>query len=300
MPIFHLDSAPQQPARIWSRGVILGWTNYRRLFSLAVLLGLISVLPTLYLAHRLGDAQVTPDNLLQLMRAPHFIVDMLLLELLVLVLGLLVNALIIRRLDQAALGAATSRDLQFAVRKLPALLLACILLVITLLIGMIIAAVVGGILGALIGSALGRTAAVAVTQLCVIAAGVFILINLLFFQFAIVLDDKGPVAALNHSCALVFRNWWRTFLTLLGLCVAGGVIAALAMLMTAPLWMLLTHGMPSFTAPDTARTLLIKSVLRLVFAAVFAPFILGVMYVLYRDLKLRHAQKPVSTGSLQA
>jgi hypothetical protein len=226
--------------------------------------------------------------------------DMLLLELLVLALGLLVNALIIHRLDEAALGTISSRDLRFAVRKLPALFLAGILVFITMLIGLSLAALVGAILGAVIGSALGHSAALAVTQVCMAVAAIFIGVNLLFFQFAIVLDDKGPVAALNHSCALVFRNWWRTFWVMLGTCVAVAIIAAVILLVTVPLWMAFMHGVPSLAAPDTGRSLLIKGVLRLVGATVFAPFVFGIMYVLYRDLKLRRAQKTAAAGSLQA
>ncbi|MGB9429840.1 MAG: hypothetical protein WCC11_08210 [Gammaproteobacteria bacterium] len=287
------DSAPQSPARVWSRGVMLGWASFRRLFVLATLLGFISLLPTLYLAKNIGDAEITPDAVLQLLKQGHFILNLILLEALVLVLSSLVNALIIRRLDNQAHGTAAAHEFKSALYKLPALLLAGILCGITLAIGLVIASLVGAILGAVLGTILGHGAAIAATQACVIAAAVFIVVNLLFFQFAIVLDGKGPVSALNLSCALVFRNWWRTFLVLL-ICVAAIVVIIVAVMLP------FVHWLPLLQSVDTGRTLLVKGVLKLVGAAIFSPFVAGVLYVLYRDLKMRHARKPVVSGAVQA
>lgn len=295
--MFQLDSEPQRATRIWLRGLELGWLAFGRLFGLAALFGLIGLLPTFYIAGRLGDAALTRDSLLQLLRTPHFVMNFLLLELLVLVCGSFVNALIIRKVERTASRAAAARDLRFVTGKLPALVLAGILATLTLLVGMLIAAVVGGILGALATSALGRAAAVGIAQICVLAAMLFIVVNLMFFPFAIVLEGKGPVAALNHSSALVWRNWWRTFLVLL---ITVAVVAACAAVVMLPLSLPLASWWHTLADVDTGRSLLIKGVLRLVATAVFMPFIIAILYVQYRDLRLRHAPPAAPTASLQA
>ncbi|MGH8321671.1 MAG: hypothetical protein ACRESI_06935, partial [Gammaproteobacteria bacterium] len=205
--MFELNSIPQSPTKIWSRGVALGRASFRRLFALASLLGFISLLPTLYLAGKLGNTAVTPESLLQLFKQGNFIGYLLLLELLVIILSSFVNALIIRRIDTVVQGVLPAHEFIFAVRKLPALVLSGILFGITMIIGIFIAALIGAIIGAVLGAMLGHGAAIVATQACVIAAALFIIVNLLFFQFAIVLDGKGPVSALNYSSALVFRNW---------------------------------------------------------------------------------------------
>jgi hypothetical protein len=295
--MFQLESTPQRPGRVWSRGLELGWLGFGRLFGLTAVLGLINLLPTLYLAKWLGDAALTRDTLLQLLRSPHFDAGLLLLELLVLVLNSLVSALIILRMERTVTGAGAARELRVALGKLPALVLAGILVLITILIGTLIAVLVGGILGAVAGSVFGRGAAMVVAQICVFAAVIFIAVNLLFFQFAIMLDGKGPVAALNHSCALVFHNWWRTFLVLL---ITTAVIAVCAAMVILPLSLSLTPWLHPLVGTDTGRSLLVKGVLRLVGTAVFTPFVVAILYVLYRDLKVRRAPPAVPTVTVQA
>ena len=295
--MFQLDTTPQQPGRVWSRGLELGKLGFGRLFGPAALLGLIGLLPTLYFAARLGDVTLTREHLLDLLRSPHFLADFLLVELLVLVCGSFVNALIIRQVERAATGAAASHELRYALAKLPALVLAAVLVFITLMIGLLIAALVGSILGAVVGAAFGRGAAIAVTQVCVFAAMIFIMVNLLFFQFAIVLDSKGPVAALNHSCVLVFHNWWRTFLVLL---ITVIVLVLCVVVVMLPLSLPFSAGLQSLAGADTGRSLLVKGVLRLVGTAVFTPFVVAILYVLYRDLKVRRVIRSVPTTTLQA
>ena len=292
--MFQLESTPQRPGRILSRGLELGWLGFGRLFGLAAVLGLINLLPTLYFAKWLGDATLTRDTLLQLLRSKDFAADFLLLELLVLVLNSLVSALIILRVERLVTGAPAARELRFALGKLPALVLAGILVFITVLIGTLIALLMGGVLGAVAASALGRGAAAVIVQICIFAAVIFIAVNLLFFQFVIVLDGKGPVAALNHSCALVFRNWWRTFLVLL---ITIAVIAVCAAAVMLPLS--LTPWLHSLAGADTGRSLLVKGVLRLVGTAVFTPFVMAILYVLYRDLKVRRAPTASPTVTVQ-
>ena len=297
--MLELDSAPRRPIRVWRQGIVLGLASFPKLIALTTVLGFIGLLPTIYMAGEIGDAKVSPQSMLQLFRQGHFIFNMLLLQLLVLILSSFVNALIIRRLDQTARGTQRTPELGFALHTLPPLVLAGILGFITLVIGFAIAAIIGAILGVVFGIIFGHAAAMVVTEACIFIAVIYIVINLLFFQFAIVLDGKGPVGSLNHSCALVFRNWWRTFLVLLCTVL---IIIGIVILVALPLAVVmpLAHWLPVTVAVDTGRTLLVKGVLKLMGAAIFMPFMMGILYVLYHDLKARYALRSAPTMAIQA
>jgi len=297
--MFQLDGSPQRSMRVWLQGLELGLASFRSLITLTTMLGFISLLPTIYMAGKLGDAEISPESMLQLLKQGHFILAILLLQSLVLVLGLFVNSLVILRLDQMARGAQRTHELGFVLHKLVPLILAGLLVFITVLIGIIIAAFIGAISGAIVGIIFGHAAAMFVTEACIFTALIYIAIYILFFQFAIVLDGKGPVSALNYSCALVFRNWWRTFLVLLYTVL---IIAGILIMVALPLALVmpLAHWLPAFAAADTGRTLLIKGVVKLIATAVFAPFTVGILYVLYHDLKARYAIKSTPTGTVQA
>ena len=62
----------------------------------------------------------------------------------------------------------------------------------------------------------------------------------------------------------------------------------------------LEHWLPVTAAADTGRTLLVKGVLKLIGAAIFMPFMMGILYVLYHDLKARYALRSVPTAAIQA
>lgn len=297
--MFKLDGSPQRPMRVWLQGLELGLASFRSLIALTTMLGFISLLPTIYMAGKLGDAEISPESILQLLKQGHFIISMLLLQSLVLILSLFINALVILRIDQVARGAQRTHELGFVLHKIAPLILAGLLVLITVLTGILIAAFIGAIAGAVVGIKFGHTAAMFVTEVCIFTALIYIAIYILFFQFAIVLDGKGPVSALNYSCALVFRNWWRTFLVLLYTVL---IIVGILIMVALPLALVmpLAHWLPEFATADTGRTLLIKAVVNLIATAVFVPFIVGILYVLYYDLKTRHVIKSTPTGTVQA
>ncbi|MGA9851406.1 MAG: hypothetical protein WBR15_00500 [Gammaproteobacteria bacterium] len=294
--MFELDPTPQSPMKVWSQGIRLGWAGFPKLIALTTVLAFISLLPTIYMADKLGNTEVTPDVMQEFFRQGHFIRDLLLLELLMLVLSSFVNALIIRRLDHTVHGTQPAHEFGFASSKLLSLMLAGILVVVTLIIGLIIAVIIGGVLGAVLGTMLGHDTAIVVSLTCFLIATIFISVNLVFFQFAIVLDSKGPVSSLNHSCALVFRNWWRTFLVLLITLI---VIMFIAVLVTLVM-LSAVHGHLLQDAMDNGRAMLVKGILNLVGAALLAPFVMGILYALYHDLGMRYTQRSTHTGVVQA
>lgn len=291
--MFAPDLTPQTAGRVWSQGIRLGWSRFRRLFALSTLLGFISLLPTILLAEKIGRAAVTPDSILDILKQGHTVLELLLLEFLVLVLGSLVGALLIRRIASDAPTGHFADELRVALGRVWPLVAAGIVCFITVLIGVVISGIIGSILGALIGTRLAPGGAIAVARICVVTAMLFIVIKLGFFQFAIVLDGKGPVSSLNYSSALVSRNWWRVFMVLLMTIVVMMGIGALVMLP-------FMHWLPVRNLADTGRTLLVKGVLNLVCIAVCAPFGLGIFYVLYLDLKMRRAQKSTPIAVVQA
>jgi hypothetical protein len=295
----ELESVPQRPMRILARGLELGLASFPRLIALTTLLGFAGFSPTIYLAVQVGTAKLTPDFMVQLLKQWHFLANMLVLQLLVLVLSSLISALIIQRLDNAAHDTQGSHELSSALRKMPSLILAGILCFLTLLIGMLVAGLIGAILGAIFGIIFGHIAALTVTKACIFIALIYIVVNLLFFQFSIIMDNKGAVAALNHSCTLVFGNWWRTFLVLL--CVAL-IVFGIVIVIALPFATLMPseHGLSALSTLDTGKTLLIKGVAKLTGVALLTPFILGVVYRLYLDLRARHALRSASLGTIQA
>ena len=297
--MFQPDSSPQQPMRVWRQGMVLGLASFRSLIALTTMLSFISLLPTIYMAGKFGDTELSPESMLQLFKQGHFIFTILILQSSVLILSLFINALVIMRLDQVARGAQRIHELGFILHKIVPLILAGLLVLITVLIGILIAAFIGAVAGAVVGIIFGHIAAIFVTEGCIFTALIYIAIYILFFQFAILLDGKGPVGALNYSCALVFRNWWRTFLVLLFTAL---VIVSVLIMVALPLALVmpLAHWLPAFAAADTGRTLLIKGVVKLIATAVFAPFTVGILYVLYHDLKARHVIKSTPTGTVQA
>ncbi|MGA9855441.1 MAG: hypothetical protein WBR29_09225, partial [Gammaproteobacteria bacterium] len=172
--MFQLDGSPQRPLRVWLQGLELGLASFRHLIALTTVLGFISLLPTIYIAGKLGDAEISPGSILPLLKQGHFILSLLFLQLLVLVLSLLINALVIQRLDHKARGSQPIHELGFALRKLVPLVLAGVLGFITLLVGLIIAALIGTIFGTIIGLMFGHDAAMIVTETCIFIALIYV------------------------------------------------------------------------------------------------------------------------------
>ena len=284
--------APQSPLQIWYGGIELGVHVFGKLFLFTSLIGILGLLPTLDLGLRIGDRPVTPESLKSLLDTRWFSI-----ETVCILLSLLVQAVIIIRLDRLAAPehGAVETDWRQACRSWLPLLGTMVLLILIVLFAAIIAGIVGAITGIVAGLFLGKigAAAMVVTLLC--AAMVFLVVYLIFIQFAVVLDKKRPLAAIDMSFNLVRGNWWRTFLVLL---VMGAALGGILMSVSLPMdtWLGWRGGV------QTGRVMLEKSVLQLVFSALSGPFIMAILYVQYRDLKLRRrrAESAPSSAALQA
>ncbi|MGH8279959.1 MAG: hypothetical protein ACRETQ_10420 [Gammaproteobacteria bacterium] len=289
--MLSLPQTPQPPLRVWSKGVALGAAAFSRLFLYTSLIAILGLLPRLYLDLRLGTDTMTAEHVRAALD-----LSWILLEVACVLVSLLVQALIIARLEQFAqtARAATAGAWRQAARSWLPLIGTVVLCLLILFFSALIAALVGGIVAAVAKGAIGREGAVAIVMALMLVVVVILGVYLIFVQFAVVLEKRRPLAAIDLSFNLVRGNWWRTFAVLL---VTGVVIAAILMLVSLPLdsafgW----HG-----GVQTGRTMLEKAILQMVVSALSAPFIISILYVQYLDLKLRRAAAPpLPTAAFQA
>lgn len=295
--MFALDGSPQKPVRVLLQGLKLGLVSFRKLILLSTILGFVGLLPTIYIAVKIGNAAVQPEYMLQIYKQGHGM--LIVMQLLVIVFNMYINAIMILRLDKEVHATQRTDELLFAFYKMGSLLLAFLLVLITVLIGSVIAVILGALIGALASALFGKAAAFIVMFACVFIVIIYIGVYLLFFQFAIVLDDKGPVGALNQSSTLVFHNWWRTFLTLLYLAI---IVMGIMIIAILPFTVAVQHlhWLSAFASQETGKTLLVRGVIQLIYVAIFTPFLMGVLYMLYHDLKLRRTTPTAPMAVVQA
>lgn len=247
-----LPTTPQSPSQILSKGIEIGVNSFPKLFMLTTLAGFLALIPGLYLALHIGNVAVTPKEISAAKDWAWYLI-----EAPCLLIGVLLQALLIVRLDDFVQTGQTEFRAEFkrALNVLLPLIAGSIVLVCALIVGYVM----------------------------LIVPGIILTISLAFFQFCVVLDRQGPIAGLNRSHTLVWGNWWRTFWVMLLILL---VIVLIAVMLLAPIALLLGLHPDSVTGRD----LLVENVLQMVAEALFTPFVLGVMYTQYNDLKLRRAQ----------
>lgn len=224
-------------------------------WPLCLLLILAGSPPTLYLLSQGGTALVStdPNAMFVLMTRPgYWLVNVLSMLLSLWVLGALF-------LKMNAIGAGTDLGngavLQAAVRRAPGMLILSLLFVIAILIGLVLLIVPGLILGG----------------------------SLILGWTVLMLEGKGPVAALADSHRLVWGNWWRTAAILtvgfIVLCVIYFAVAALVGVVLP----LMTLGLEDLLLYSLVSTLLIGIVINLL----VTPYYVALLLAIYWDLKLR-------------
>ena len=275
----RLPTEPLSPMPLLFRGLELGAQSFTKLFLATSFMGFLGLLPTVEMSMRLGDSPMSEDpaSMLALFNGRWFLVSLVTLT-----LTLLVQCMVIARLERLARDAAVdarAEALQGLKAWLP-LLAALLLCIGILIVAMIPVTLIGLLTGALGMVVLGRESFTLITTATIIAGLGCIAIYLLFIQFIVVLERRSPVDSINKSFNLVYRNWWRTFGVLLALLAMVIGVCILALIPFAP-WL---HSVPTV---DTGRSMLEKGVLQMVAVAVFTPFSLSVTYLLYNDLKLR-------------
>jgi hypothetical protein len=248
--MFELASTPQDLGEIIVQGIALGRLAFRRLFMLSSLMALVYILRTACLVWSAGDTLVDPAFMMGALLSPKCIAIALLI-----LIGLFLTALFYKRIALAARGQREPLDIELrgALRVWPSLILACMVYFASLTLGLIL----------------------------LVVPGVVLLVSLMFWGFAIVLDGRGPVEALNMSHNLVWGRWWRTLgmllLLLLPLFILEAAIGGLAGLSPDP-------GSGPW---QTGRIVFGQAVVDMFMRALFSPFIYSIFYVYYHDLKLR-------------
>ena len=275
----RLPAEPLSPLPLLFRGLELGAYGFTKLFMATTLLGFLGLLPTVDMAMRLGDNALgeDPASVLALFNGRWLAVWAAAFA-----LTLLIQAMAIARLDHLAQSGVVdfrTESLQGLRAWLPLVgaLLLCVGMGVLVLIPVSLVGLLAGALGAVV---VGRAGFAAVTTATIIGLAFCIAVYLLFIQFFVVLERRAPMDSINKSFNLVYRNWWRTFAVLLGFLVVVLGVCILAVIPIVP-WLHLT------AQPPTGRNLLERGVLQMIGVAVFTPFSLGVLYLLYNDLKLR-------------
>ncbi|HEY1772266.1 MAG TPA: hypothetical protein VGH91_03610 [Gammaproteobacteria bacterium] len=274
----NLPESPLSASAILGAGARLGLSVFGKLFLVTTALALVQFIPTLVLAPRFGNGVVTPQEMLSV----QFNGPMFLLQLACLLALLLIQAVALTRLDNLATGVATGYpgEIRRGLRVFPSLVGAFLLSLLIGIAAMILAGAIGALIGLLGALLFGKLGFVVLLILVMLVMMFYVVMYLMFVQYSIVLEESGPIRAINRSFNLVYGHWWHAFVVLiLGvLClVAIAIVGAVAM---SPL--LLMTG-----SSDTGRSFFVSGVVQMTASAVLDPFILSVIYMLYRDLKLR-------------
>lgn len=276
----RLPTEPLAPMQVLFRGLELGAASFSKLFMGTTLVGFIALLPTLDMAMRMGNTPVTPEQAVALLGG-----RWLLMQLVTLVLGVLVQAFVITRLDVLARGAAvdTGTEWRSSLRVWLPLLLTLLLCLGILIVVCIMGAVAGLVAGLLTTLLAGKAAFVVGFVAGMLAVLVFVAIYLIFVQFIVILDRSPPAESINLSFNLVHGHWWDTFLPLLMVFV---LAVGVSMICVVPL--VASGELAAFgNGEETGRSLLERGVLEMVASAVFGPFLLSVVYLQFHNLKLQ-------------
>lgn len=247
--MFELASTPRDLGEIVLQGITLGRLAFRRLFILTSVMAFLGLVPTAFLVWGAGDVKMDLAYMMQSLHGSYGWMGFLMLA-----LALPIRAVVLQRIAAAARGQtySLSEELRKAMRVWPWLFLAGLMYLAAVCLGLVLLVVPGAILA----------------------------LTLMFEEFGIVLEGRGPIDSLNASHNLVWGHWWRTLGLLLMLFIPLMVLLGIA---TA------VFGLEpaSVDAALTGRMLFAQTVLEMVATAVFGPFIYCVLYVYYYDLKLR-------------
>lgn len=273
-----LPESPLSASATLGAGTRLGLGVFGKLFLVTTVLALVQFAPTLVLATRLGGVTVTPQEML----AAQFSGPMLLLQLACVLALLLIQAVALTRINNLATGAAADYlgEIRKGLRAFPSLVGAFLLSLLIGVVAMILAGAVGALIGLLGALLFGKVGFIVLLVLVMLVMVFYVFMYLMFVQYSIVLEDSGPIQAINRSFNLVYGHWWHAFAVLiLGvLCLV--VIAIVGALAMSPLMLMAGSS-------DTGRSLFVSGVMQMVTSAFLGPLILSVIYMLYRDLKLR-------------
>ncbi|HEX2667084.1 MAG TPA: hypothetical protein VHP13_01815, partial [Gammaproteobacteria bacterium] len=239
--MFELASLPQDMGQIVVQGIALGRLAFRRLFMLTSIMGFLGLVPTAVLVWGAGDVEITNDFLFESIKGAYGFVGLLMV-----VLGMYVRAVLIKRVSLAARGQSEPREVELrsALRVWIWLMLAGIIYVAAVVVGMIL----------------------------LIVPGLILAVSLMFEEFGVVLEGMKPLQALNGSHNLVWGHWWRTLGLMLLIFIPLAILLAILSAMLG-----IDHG--SLEAAALGRDFFSQTVLQMVFLAFFGPFIYSILFL---------------------
>lgn len=251
--MFELASTPQDLGDIIIQGIRLGRFAYRRLFTLTTILAFLGLIPTMVQVWGVRDEMPFDVQTFDAW-ARQFTPTYDCTAIAVLILSLLLQAILIRRIDAAAHGqlGPVAAELQQALKVWLWMIVAIIVYAVAVTLGLIL----------------------------LVVPGVILVVSLMFYMFGVVLEGQKPVEALNTSHHRVWGLWWRT----LGMLILVWLPLLLGVTMVASM---LGIGTNALEAPLRGRDVFAEAVLEMVFLAVLSPFVYSILYVCYLDLKLR-------------
>ncbi|MCG8325396.1 MAG: hypothetical protein MI673_07755, partial [Thiotrichales bacterium] len=124
--------------------------------------------------------------------------------------------------------------------------------------------------------------AVVFGMLLLILPGIYLTVALSFYYFAIVIEDRGPVASLKRSLQIIRGHWWRTLFIML----IPTIIAMVFFMVVGIIAGMLGFLAAGFSDEGLAFQVTMDVILNIAQAFVI-PFFISLMLVLYNDLVLR-------------
>ncbi len=268
--MFNFSQQPQSIGRIFGDGVRLFKTTFSKVWYWQLLWLIPIIIPSLINFPGLDKIQgTTPTAGNELIN--HGGISLLIIGLVIFVVLLIISLFghcfnfhrIYTQVTQPNLDAKYS--LKIAAKKIPTVVGATLLI----LVGFSLVQVLTVGLFMLLWHISGFLAVLAavVIALPLILAAFFVLLLLSFYIQLIVLDDCGVIQAIKQSCKLVWGNWWRNFIILLGLSIASGVLSLISALIPNPI---------------------ISIIVDVAILVVLYPWYASTLLVQFNDLKRRH------------
>jgi hypothetical protein len=241
--MYAKPTAPQRIGQVLDGAFRLTRASLGRTWPLALCAGLVGALASIYqLFSGLEPAALA--------RSPVFWIAYVV----GIFASLLFIAAIFLRIDAVASGAETAPNpLAGALRRLPALFALTLLYVLAIVVGTVL----------------------------LIVPGILFSVSLMLATPILLLDGKGPFAALSGSHRLVWGHWWRTF----SIISIGGVIVMVLYFVIAFAAGFIAP-MVGARDPVLAGTIVLVVVIGLVSTAI-TPFFSSLVLNVYWELKLR-------------
>lgn len=241
----NLPSAPRSFGEVMDAGFGIYAQCLPRIIGLTTLAALVGLIPELA---RSPDAPPVGGG-----------AGALALNIVTGIVNLALLAAIIHRMQRVVMGGRPDlgEDLRLALVRLPSMIAGSLLHGLAVLIGLVL----------------------------LVVPGLIVAISLMFWAYAIVIDDHGPFGALFFSHGLVWGDWWRTLGVVL---TAVGVVVVLLILVVvlANVILAVLAGADALQ-PGSAYFRVAQAAISVIVGGIVLPIFYAISLAQYHDLKLR-------------